>query len=171
MWFNSIATGNLFGISNINNVKTNKQSYGVNFGQTLTQDTFQNNSPAKLFNELAIRKMIADNPIVRKYLNVCSYGKKNCGHCTKCIRTMVALDIMGRLDDFIDVFEDVSYYRKYRWKFITHMREASDKDIFYYDMQKYACKNGFRYSIKENLYHCTYPLRRLRMSLIKLFCK
>lgn len=68
MWFNSIATGNLFGISNINNVKTNKQSYGVNFGQTLTQDTFQNNSPAKLFNELAIRKMIADNPEITQIL-------------------------------------------------------------------------------------------------------
>lgn len=68
MWFNQIATGNIFGISNINSIKTNRQSYGVNFGQTLTQDTFQNNSPTRLFNELAIKKMIADNPEITQLL-------------------------------------------------------------------------------------------------------
>ena len=68
MWFNQIATGNIFGISNINSIKTNRQSYDVNFGQTLTQDTFQNNSPTRPFNELAIKKMIANNPEITQLL-------------------------------------------------------------------------------------------------------
>lgn len=67
MWFNSI-NENIFGINNINNIKINKQTNGVTFGQGLTQDTFQNNSPTKLFNELAVRKMIANNPEISKIL-------------------------------------------------------------------------------------------------------
>jgi hypothetical protein len=46
-------------------------------------------------------RAIADHPMVRRHLRVCSTTKTptgNCGHCEKCIRTMIAFAMCGRLD-------------------------------------------------------------------------
>lgn len=62
-------------------------------------------------------ELISNDPYVKDFLNVCGGGTvagKNCSHCRKCITTMLALDIMGKLDDFKDVF-DIDYYRKYSY--------------------------------------------------------
>ena len=39
--------------------------------------------------------------------------KKNCGRCLKCLRTLLALDILGKIDAYKDVFDlDEDYKRK-----------------------------------------------------------
>ena len=46
-------------------------------------------------------RAIADHPMVRRHLRVCSATKTptgNCGRCEKCIRTMIAFAMCGRLD-------------------------------------------------------------------------
>lgn len=46
---------------------------------------------------------IADEPAARRWLRVCwenRGGAYNCGRCEKCLRTMVALRSLDRLDDF-----------------------------------------------------------------------
>ena len=46
-------------------------------------------------------RAIADHPMVRRHLRVCSTTKTptgNCGHCEKCIRTMITFAMCGRLD-------------------------------------------------------------------------
>ena len=50
------------------NIKFNRFGNRIYFGQTQGPDTFQNNSPTRFFNELAIRKMISENPEIRKIL-------------------------------------------------------------------------------------------------------
>lgn len=40
------------------------------------------------------------------------YGK-NCGRCEKCTRTLLALDALGALDKYRDVF-DVDYYLSHK---------------------------------------------------------
>ena len=45
---------------------------------------------------------IARNPIALRYLRVCwknDGGAYNCGSCEKCLRTMIALDLAGALED------------------------------------------------------------------------
>lgn len=116
-------------------------------------------------------KIIASNPVVQKYLNVCSYGKENCGKCTKCKRTMLNLDLIGRLYDFRQAFPDMSYYKKYRWKLTTEIREAKKNDCFGYEMRQYAKQNNISFGWKSDLYHLTYPLRKLRVWIIKLLRK
>lgn len=114
-------------------------------------------------------KMIASNQVVQKYLNVCSYGKENCGKCTKCRRTMLNLDLIGSLDDFKQAFPDMSHYRKYRWKYITtDVREAKTSDCFGFEMRRYAKDNNISFGWKSNLLHLTYPLRRIRVWIINL---
>ncbi len=51
------------------NIKLNRFDNRIYFGQTLTQDKFHSNSPARLFNEVEIKKMISQNPDVKKILN------------------------------------------------------------------------------------------------------
>lgn len=58
---------------------------------------------------------VASFPPARKHLNVCMRpGIINCGRCGKCTRTMLALDILGSLDDFGDVFDLTEYYKDRR---------------------------------------------------------
>jgi hypothetical protein len=46
---------------------------------------------------------IADEPLAHEHLRVCWENRRptgNCGECEKCVRTMLALHAVGRLDDF-----------------------------------------------------------------------
>ena len=50
------------------NLKVNNFGKFVYFGDTKNVDTFQNNSPVRLFEEAEIKKMIANSPEVKKIL-------------------------------------------------------------------------------------------------------
>lgn len=56
--------------------------------------------------------------IARKYLNICvnpdSEGH-NCSRCVKCLRTLIPLEALGRLEDFSGVF-DLSTYRRHSFR-------------------------------------------------------
>lgn len=58
-------------------------------------------------------KFIADFPIARKNLHVCIRKEFNCGVCSKCLRTLLAIDALNMLDDFREVF-DIDAYLKNR---------------------------------------------------------
>ena len=59
-------------------------------------------------------KFISDCEETYNYLNVC-VGRKwdNCGKCNKCIRTMTALESIGKLENYKKVF-DLDYYYENR---------------------------------------------------------
>ena len=48
---------------------------------------------------------LADQQEARERLNVCVAGEHNCSRCEKCLRTMIGLYALGRLDDFSAVFD------------------------------------------------------------------
>ena len=58
-------------------------------------------------------RALADDADAQKYLNVCfqlgDHGR-NCGDCYACWRTMIPLDIMGKLDGFAERFELDKYH-------------------------------------------------------------
>ena len=60
---------------------------------------------------------LADDRLAAQYLDVCfNFGEKNCGECYGCLKTMVVLDQLGKLDNFGKVFDLRKYYsarRKY----------------------------------------------------------
>ena len=60
-------------------------------------------------------KILSDFGPAQKLLNVCIHGAPNCGKCFKCVRTMLQLDQMGKLDAFEGVF-DTSCYRSTKAK-------------------------------------------------------
>lgn len=74
------------------------------------------------YTRLQKLEKIADWPIARKYLNVCcrhsddpGVDETNCSCCVKCIYTLAALDALGKLDAFSEVF-DIPLYRTTRQK-------------------------------------------------------
>jgi len=73
---------------------------------------------------------IADFPLVHKHLHVCWKSAKNCGVCSKCRRTMLTLDLLGKLDRFENVFPIVNYKNnidEYLIWFATNIVEKQDE--------------------------------------------
>lgn len=73
---------------------------------------------------------IADYPPVAKYLNVCgNYDTldTNCSTCDKCCRTMLTLELLGKLEKFDNIFDLNKYHREARRLYIaqTILREES----------------------------------------------
>lgn len=54
-------------------------------------------------------EFIADNPLAQKYLHVCINTEMNCGRCEKCLRTLLALDAVNKLDNFREAFDLAAY--------------------------------------------------------------
>ena len=77
--------------------------------------------------------LVANYPPARKYLNVC-YGHDtldtNCSVCPKCARTLLTLDILGKLDDFAGVFDIQKYKREVRRRLIAETIVQERKNLF-----------------------------------------
>lgn len=78
-------------------------------------------------------EFIADNPVARKYLHVCLSKATNCGWCSKCLRTLLALDALNKLDNFRESF-NIDAYLKNRNKAYTYLyneiKKAPDSSFF-----------------------------------------
>ena len=82
---------------------------------------------------------VAELDLARKYLNVCvnSDGQgQNCSMCKKCLRTMLVLDVAGKLERFSEVF-DLRRYKMMRWVFIGRVL-CSPKDILGQEVLEFA---------------------------------
>ena len=58
-----------YNIGLVSNIQLGKLRNRVSFRSNAAGDSFENNSPAKLFNELEIKKMISQNPELKKILS------------------------------------------------------------------------------------------------------
>lgn len=75
-------------------------------------------------------RAISDLPSARKFLNVCLFplAKNNCGKCEKCRRTLLTLDMAGRLDNFREVF-DIDEYLKTRLVSLRYLVRKKDTNM------------------------------------------
>lgn len=98
---------------------------------------------------------MTDWTIAQKYLNVCLVQKgddtTNCGICSKCLRTMLALEILGKLDDFAQVF-NVENYSKESLNYKVHCLEKVDTETFYRELVDLAAEKNFPMPVKRNCY-------------------
>ena len=63
-------------------------------------------------NRMKKTESIADFPVANRHLDVCYYGNA-CGHCKKCQRTLLTLDIQHKLDAFQECM-DIDRFRRER---------------------------------------------------------
>ena len=98
---------------------------------------------------------MTDWAIAQKYLNVCLVQKgedtTNCGKCSKCLRTMLALDILGKLDDFAQVF-NVEDYANEALMYKIRCMENVDTETFYRELVDFAAEKNFPMPTKKTCY-------------------
>lgn len=69
---------------------------------------------------------IANFDLAQKNLHVCCVEDYNCGICKKCRRTILALDAIGKLDNFKNVF-DIDYYKNNKKEYYDWLDEVISK--------------------------------------------
>ena len=102
---------------------------------------------------------ISKNPLTKKYLDVCvsvqlanSGGqdqwlegkeKLNCGWCDKCLRTLLTLEIIGKLDGYDEIF-DMEKYKEHREQYIYSVIRDYDRNLFYQEIYSLMHEHDFR---------------------------
>lgn len=81
--------------------------------QCLSSHNIRLHSEGATKDRLEKTKFISNNKIVQKHLHVCCAEGSNCGVCLKCRRTLLTLEILGKLEDFRQSF-DIDYYKSHR---------------------------------------------------------
>lgn len=117
--------------------------YDILLLQCLSNENLQLYSDGVGVSRLEKVKEIVKYPITYKWLNVCIGEEKNCGHCPKCIRTLLALESIGKLDKYRDVF-DLKDFAKNRTKFLGYMIEQKSSNIFFKEIYDEYKKNNIK---------------------------
>lgn len=76
-------------------------------------------------------------------LMVCWAGHINCGECDKCVRTLVALDFIGALDNFKNSF-DIEKFKQNRKRHLQHVVTYASRDPFFRELCDYAKDKGIK---------------------------
>ncbi len=92
-------------------------------------------------------KHIVDWNLAQQHLNVCVNTSdkhteaKNCGCCSKCLRTMMALDSAGALGKFAKVFP-IEKWKQHKLLYVSEQVVNYDRDSFAHDNVDFAISNG-----------------------------
>ncbi len=106
---------------------------------------------------------IVDNPLSQKYLYVCwkeliankwpdseiakiKDKHQNCSRCDKCKRTLLAIDLLGKLDKYEDIF-DIPYWKSVKDDYIVKVVSNRNENAFYGDL--YDLMNEVGYTPSE----------------------
>ena len=90
---------------------------------------------------------IADLEVARKHLMVCWHEAANCGECEKCLRTLLILELLGKLDQFGGAFDLSRYDRRVRDRYLVSV--LTETDSFHPDafaIRDFMREVGFRLS-------------------------
>lgn len=118
-------------------------------------------------------KMIVNNPLSYKYLNVCwgyqyvDYGGKafekakekylNCCICDKCLRTMITIDILGYKSKYSQIF-DLNQYEKVKNKYMGKVLALRNKEQYYKEISALLEQEHIQIPIKAKIYALAYRL-------------
>ena len=81
-------------------------------------------------------------PVAKKFLNVCTMqGGSNCGHCKKCLRTALTLEILGMLKDFSGVF-DLGEYERNRTQYLGEVSVGTG--LYVPEIRRLMAERGFK---------------------------
>jgi hypothetical protein len=87
-----------------------------------------------------------------RFLNVCSdpgaFGV-NCSTCSKCCRTLLTLELLGKIDEYGAVF-DLSRYSRARDRYIVTLL-ANPHESFNNEILEFANSIGYRFSRRHRI--------------------
>lgn len=116
---------------------------------------------------------LADDPIAQRYLDVC-FRFNSCGECSKCYRTLLTLDIIGKVDLFKNVFDVRKFMQErdkaYAWLLKTKDGKMSDDNVvFAVDIYNYAMAQGIE--IPQSAYELYFKKNSKQKKNFVSFCR
>lgn len=131
---------------------------------------------------------IIDNPLTKKYLYVCwkelivnkwpnskiakiKDNYLNCTRCDKCLRTLLAIDLFGKLDEYNGIF-DIAYYRSIKDSYIAKVLLNKENSTFYIELQNLMRKVGYipTKNVKRILFFKKHPfISRIYAKFVGIF--
>lgn len=105
-------------------------SYDILSLNMLSTESLTFFSAGSSYNRLKKTKMITNYEPTYRHLNVCTSGSStNCSACSKCLRTMLTFEVMGKLQHYDQVF-DLQTYEKLRPRYIAKVLGTYKRDRF-----------------------------------------
>lgn len=124
--------------------------YDVYLNSLLSTETLEIIDDGNQYSRSEKIKRIIDYAPVRKYLNVCvnhrkdNITAKNCSFCSKCLRTLIAIDALNKLDEYANIF-DIARYKKIRFWYKCRCKVYYNTDEYAKDNVDFAIAHGFKF--------------------------
>lgn len=126
-------------------------AYSLNMFSTNELEFFPS---GEIYSRVEKTEIVSNYPLSYKYLNVCVAAETNCSRCHKCQRTLVTLDLLGKLDLYRGVF-DMDDYQQYRSKYFGKVLSGRKDDHFKQEIFDAIGRTEFK--IPFNAYIYRYP--------------
>jgi len=134
---------------------TDSSHYDVYTLDMLSTDVTKFFSSGEIYPRIKKTNIVSSYPLPYKYLNVCVAAGTNCSRYVKCQRTLVTLDICGKLDLYNMVF-DLDDYRRHRSKYFGIVLAEWKHDLHKQEIFNEIKRQNFRVPLGAYLYR--YPL-------------
>lgn len=108
-------------------------------------------SSGEIYSRVEKTDIVSIHPLSYKYLNVCVAAETNCSRCHKCQRTLVTLDVLGKLDFYKKVF-DLSDYHMHRSKYFGLVLSERKNDAFQQEIFDAIKRDNFPIPLGAYLY-------------------
>ncbi|MCF8568171.1 hypothetical protein LLE49_25940 [Alicyclobacillus tolerans] len=84
-------------------------------------------SSGAAYTRLEKTRRVAEFEPSYKYLNVCVSQGLNCGKCFKCKKTLLTLELLGKIDNYFSVFDLDAYYKE-KQQYINYVIANKNSD-------------------------------------------
>ena len=115
--------------------------------------------------------LISNEPATYKYLNVCVHShlttnKINCSECYKCMRTLITLEALGKLEEYQQVF-DLMKYKKNKNLYLGRVLSRKKKLTLDDELLKFLKDKNQKISWRAYLYSWKIRQYRIRKKIFK----
>lgn len=123
------------------------------------------------YSRIERTNLISDFPQTYDHLDVCTdpfdleREKINCSRCYKCMRTMLTLELLGKLENYASVF-DVSYFKRNKERHIGWLLSKPKKLTLDKELLDFLKKRG-NISSRARLYKFKNLIYRKRINFLK----
>ncbi len=132
-------------------------AYSLNMFSTNDLEFFPS---GEIYSRVEKTEIVSNYPLSHKYLNVCEAAETNCSRCHKCQRTLVTLDLLGKLDLYRSVF-DLDDYQQHRSRYFSKVLSGRKDDHFKEEIFDAIGQGDFKIPFSAHIYG--YPQSILRL--------
>ncbi|SEP67567.1 hypothetical protein SAMN05216232_0544 [Virgibacillus subterraneus] len=91
-------------------VKEDTGAFDIFNMSMLSTETIRFFSGCPFMTRIEKTELVANYKPSYRYLNVCYFNKYNCGKCPKCLKTLLILEVIGKIECYSNVFNLKAYY-------------------------------------------------------------